>query len=71
MKIPIIRWNNEGCAEPDLCLRLDEAGNGQKFFDALINNEIHEGEPSDLWVRVEGVTEEEWAEMERIGREMV
>jgi len=61
--IPIIRWNTESCTENDLCLRLDEVGNGEKFRAAIINNHDKDDE-SNLWVKVEWVTPQQWKEIE-------
>lgn len=57
--IPIMRWNTEGCDENDLCIRLDEPGNGEKFRKAIVDNDM-EG----VWACFELISEKEWKEIE-------
>jgi len=70
-RIPIIRWNNKDCVEPDMCLRLDDQENAMIFWYAVSKNEVNDGQVNEgLFIKTESVTEKEWKEIERRGNEM-
>lgn len=65
-KIMVVAWKEENCAEPANWYKVDEKGEGNRFFQNLMDNaEIDGNELALLFV-----TPEEWAEADRIGKEM-
>lgn len=63
-KIAIIRIEDDS-SEPNACFRIDDAAGGTVFFSNL--QAYDEGNKPNL--SFEFVTLEEWAEIERVGRE--
>ena len=66
-KIKVIEWWQDGSPEPSIVYRLDERGNGEKFFVDLINNAETDGRER---FAIKNVTPQEWEEIDRRGLEM-
>lgn len=65
-KIPTISWQTDGCEEPAQVWRMDDFGNAEEFFSVLIYNAEMDGRDQ---ITLKLMTEAEWAECERVGKE--
>jgi len=65
-KIKVIEWETEDCGEGPLVYRLDEAGEGDRFFQHVLDNAELDGRER---FTLKEMTKEEWAECEKRGED--
>lgn len=65
--VRVLAWYQEDCAEPASWYRIDEPGEGDRFFRDLKNNAENDGREK---FEYKEVTSDEWAKAEKVGLEL-
>lgn len=66
-KVMIVSWSNPDSAEPANWYQVKDIEEGKRFFQNLIDNAENDGREK---LELIFVTQEEWAEAERLGKEL-